>query len=81
MTDTTPVALLTIRAWTEEGSDHPLRAEIRLTKNVSTGFQSTLTVAESEKVMDTVRIFLRDVVASSATDAPVTLGSHPGHGD
>ena len=59
------MALLTIRAWCEDGSDHPLRAEIRLTKDVSCGFQHQLTVAHAEQVVNAVRAFLEDVPWSS----------------
>jgi hypothetical protein len=60
-----PTALLTIRAWYEEGSEHPLRAEIRLTKDVASGFQDSLTVADAERVVEAVRGFLEDVLSSS----------------
>jgi hypothetical protein len=64
--DTTATAFLTIRAWCEEGSEHPLRAQVRLTRDVASGFQSTLTVADTERVMDAVRAFLEDVLSSPA---------------
>jgi hypothetical protein len=69
MIDTTTTGLLTIRAWCEEGSEAPLRAQIRVTKDVSSGFQSTLTVAHQEKVVDAVRGFLEDVLRSSAKES------------
>jgi hypothetical protein len=62
---TTPTALLTIRAWCEDGSEHPLRAEIRLTNDVASGFQHALTVADAERVMEAVRGFLEDLLSSS----------------
>jgi hypothetical protein len=34
-----PVALLVIRAWPEEGSERPLRIEIRLTADTGRGFE------------------------------------------
>jgi hypothetical protein len=58
------VGLLTIRAWWEDGSDHPLRAEIRLTNDVSAGFQHYLTVAHTERVVEAVRAFLEEVCLS-----------------
>jgi len=82
MNERSPVALLTIRAWCEDGSDHPLRAEIRLTKDVSTGFQHQLTVAYPEQVVQAVWAFLEDVcwssdsmtsVLSRERHAPVTV--------
>jgi hypothetical protein len=63
---TTPTALLTIRAWREDGSDHPLRAEIRLTNDVAAGFQHALTVADAEQVVEAVRGFLDDLLSSSS---------------
>jgi hypothetical protein len=59
------VGLLTIRAWCEDRSDDPLRAEIRRTNDVSSGFQHQLTVAQTEKVFEAVRAFLDDVLSAS----------------
>ena len=58
------VALLTIRAWCEEGSSDPLRAEIRMTSDVSSGFQTVEVVAQRQRVMDAVKAFLDDVFAA-----------------
>jgi hypothetical protein len=65
MSERCPVALLMVRAWREDGSDNPLRAEIRLTNDVSSGFQHQLTVADTEKVVEAVRAFLEEVLLSS----------------
>lgn len=65
MNERSPVGLLTIRAWCEDGSDHPLRAEIRLTSDVSAGFEHQLTVVQAEQVVEAVRAFLEDVRLSS----------------
>jgi hypothetical protein len=65
MVNTPEVALLTIRAWCEEGSETPLRAQIRFTRDVSSGFQTALTVAHTERVVNAVRAFLEDVLSSS----------------
>jgi hypothetical protein len=65
MNERSRVALLTIRAWCEDRSDDPLRAEIRLTRDVSCGFQRQLTVAQTDKVLEAVRAFLDDVLLSS----------------
>ena len=63
--DNTPVvALLTIRAWREEGSSNPLRAEVRMTGDVSSGFQILRAVADREHVMDAVKVFLDGVFAT-----------------
>ena len=75
MSDVTGVALLTIRAWCEEGSEHPLRAEIRLADDVAAGFGSTLTLVSPEEVMGSVRAFLDGVLCATPDGSP----SHPGH--
>lgn len=64
MDETPVVALLTIRAWCEEGSSTHFRAEIRMTGDVSSGFQTVRAVAERERVMDAVKEFLDDVFAA-----------------
>jgi hypothetical protein len=82
MLDTSETALLTIRAWCEEGSQHPLRAEIRFTDDVSLGFRSTLTFVHADAVVETVREFLDRVSCASPAEllAPVTPMSRPGDG-
>ena len=57
--------LLIIRAWAESGSSSPLRAQIRLTRDVSHGFERSLTVAEIEAVIATVQAWLPEVLAES----------------
>jgi hypothetical protein len=54
-------ALLIIRAWVEEGSLEPLRANIRLTTDISAGFQRTLTMARPEDIEDAVGAWLREI--------------------
>jgi len=80
MPDTTGVALLTIRVWCEEGSEYPLRAEIRLADDVATGFRPTLTFVHGDAVVEAVREFLDSLRCSSPLDAPVTPASRAGHG-
>ncbi len=53
--------LLIIRAWIEEGSSEPLRAQIRLTGDVSIGFERELTLVRPEEVCDAVREWLADI--------------------
>jgi hypothetical protein len=64
MQEATGVALLTIRAWCEEGSDHPLRAEIRIADDVASGFRSTLTSVHADAAVEAVREFLESVLCS-----------------
>jgi len=63
---TTPrTGLFIIRAWVEPGSSSPLRVQIRLTTDVSQGFERDLTVALEEAVIATVRAWLSEVLAGS----------------
>src|SRR6266508_5934827 len=65
MLHSTGTALLTIRAWCEEGSQHPLRAEIRLADDVVSGFRSTITFVHPDAVVEAVRDFLDSVLCSA----------------
>jgi hypothetical protein len=66
MQQATGVALLTIRAWCEDGSDHPLRAEVKIADDVASGFRSTLTSVNADAVVEAVREFLDSVLCSSS---------------
>jgi hypothetical protein len=59
--------LLIIRAWVEPGSSSPLRAELRLTTDVSEGFERSLTVAREEAVVEAVQAWLAEMLAGSST--------------
>lgn len=54
--------LLIIRAWVEPGSSKPLRAHIRLTTDVATGFASEATLADVHAVSAAVEAWLGDVL-------------------
>ena len=56
--------LLIIRAWTEPASSSPLRARLRLTTDVSAGFEREMTLADVEGVCTSVEAWLRDVLAA-----------------
>ena len=58
-------ALLIIRAWIEEGSPEPLRAQVRLTADVARGFEASSTLAEAEAICATVQAWLADLVADA----------------
>lgn len=60
--------LFIIRAWIEAGSVEPLRAQIRLTTDVSAGFERTLTLSGVEEVCAMVREWLADILGE---------GDHP----
>ncbi len=57
--------LLIIRAWLEEGSSKPLRAQVRLTNDVSEGYQRTINLADSKDVCATVEGWLQDMMSDS----------------
>jgi hypothetical protein len=80
MFHSTGTALLTIRAWCEEGSEHPLRAEIRIADDVAMGFRSTVTTVHAEAVLGAVRDFLEGVLGGGPDDPRITAASRPGHG-
>lgn len=80
MLDATGTALLTIRAWCEEGSQQPLRVELRFSDDVAFGFRSTSTFVHADDVTEAVRDFLDRVLCPRSDDPPVTSVSRPGHG-
>jgi len=54
--------LLVIRVWLESESVEPLRAQVRLTNDVSVGIQRTVTLTQVDPVCATVRQWLEDMV-------------------
>jgi hypothetical protein len=56
--------LLIIRAYLETGSLSPLRAEIRLTSDVSAGIERTFTLVDRDRVSEVVRLWLDDILDS-----------------
>jgi hypothetical protein len=54
-----------IRAWLEPGSSNPLRAQVRLTTDVTAGFSTELTLAEVGEVSATMERWLAEVVANA----------------
>lgn len=60
--------LLIIRAYVETGSSAPLRAEIRLTSDVSAGVERSFTLADKDAVAEVVRRWLDDVLEGTAGD-------------
>lgn len=59
--------LLVIRVWLEERSQQPLRAQIRLTTEVSTGFEPAMTLTEVDAACQVVRDWLEQMLARSPT--------------
>lgn len=54
--------LLVIRAWRERDSPVPLRAEIRLARDISVGFERRFTVTDAEAVSRLVEEWLARIV-------------------
>jgi hypothetical protein len=68
--------LLIIRAYLDPESSRPLRAELRLTSDVSAGIERTLNLVDPDRVAEAVRSWLEDMlqgpVAGSDRHAAVT---------
>ena len=60
-----PTGLLIIRAWVETGSSKPLRAQIRLTTDISAGMTREMTLAEISSISEQVEAWLHDVLLNS----------------
>ena len=70
--------LLIIRASVESGSSAPLRARIRLTSDVSVGFQHTLTLDDKDVVAGVVQSWLDDILDGSAAGSGALAGATQG---
>jgi hypothetical protein len=70
----TRTGLLIIRVWIEYGTLSPLRAQIRLTTDVSGGFERRLTVAHEKAVGEAVQAWLSEML----DDARAMNGDHEG---
>ena len=57
-------ALLIIRAWTEPSSSKPLRAMVRVTNDVSKGFEDETSYADADAVYAAVQRWLESVSAN-----------------
>ncbi len=63
--------LLIIRAWIEQNSAEPLRAQVRSTTNVSNGLEPPLNLTSDERIGEAVRAWLVAVRADrTMRDAP-----------
>ena len=63
------IGLLIVRVWVEEGSSEPLRAHIRLTTDVSSGFEQGMTLSQVPAVCQAVETWLGNVLADSAASS------------
>ena len=59
--------LLVMRAWVEEGSREPLRVQIRLTTDVSRGYQRTMNVTDVDTASAAVSGWLTDMLAAQTS--------------
>jgi hypothetical protein len=59
-------AVLIIRVWFEEESARPLRAHVRRTTDVSSGFDDGVTLTQVDTVCESVREWLTDGLAEHA---------------
>jgi hypothetical protein len=66
--DIAPVGLLVIRAWLQEGSERPLRVEVRMTADTGRGFEPALAFTEPGPVEALVRAWLAEVLADAGLD-------------
>ena len=65
--------LMVVRAWTEPGSTEPLRAHIRIARDVAHGFERSFTVSRKDSVVSAVEAWLASVCDEAVTShEPVT---------
>jgi hypothetical protein len=61
--------LFIIRAWIEQGSTEPLRAHIRLTTDISSGFEDSMTLSEVRAVCEAVATWLGTVLSGPSASS------------
>ncbi|MDE3725286.1 hypothetical protein PWG71_28230 [Nocardiopsis sp. N85] len=59
--------LMVLRVWVEEGSERPLRVDVRQTSDPALGFRGERTLTDVDHVLAVVRRFLE----SGGSNAPV----------
>lgn len=72
--------LLIIRAYLEPESSSPLRAEIRLTSDVSAGIERTLNLVDADAVAEVVQRWLKAILDGSTAGPSITPPSRDGDG-
>ncbi len=60
--------LLIIRAWIEEGSSEPLRAQVRISDDVADGFRRAVTLSRPEAVCSEVGEWLAQMMGDAHSD-------------
>jgi hypothetical protein len=58
--------VLIIRAWVEPGSEEPLRARLRISSDISSGIERSVTLTEPDAVLLMVAGWLDDMLADPA---------------
>jgi hypothetical protein len=61
-------ALLIIRAWVEEGSAEPLRAQVQVTNDIAQGMERTLTMVQPAAVRALIDLWLLGILSATASD-------------
>jgi hypothetical protein len=62
--------LMIIRTWLEPGSIKPLRVQIRLTTDISMGFEREVTLADIPAVSAAVETWLLEILALDESSSP-----------
>ncbi len=62
--------LLIIRAWVEDGSSEPLRAQLSMTSDVSIGMERTSVHTDAVDVGTEVQTWLQGILSGSELPAP-----------
>lgn len=62
--------LLIIRAWTEDGSSAPLRAQVSMTSDVSVGMEHKSVHTDVIEVGSEVQTWLREILGGPELSAP-----------
>lgn len=60
--------LLIIRAWREQDLANPLRAQLRMTTDVSQGFSRSVNLADIDEIVRAVRAWLQEVLDEPTLD-------------
>ena len=63
-------ALLIIRAWVEVGSEQPLRAQVNVTGDISTGIERTLTLTQPDAIHELLDEWLHTVLGETPAPSP-----------
>ncbi|MEU6105466.1 hypothetical protein [Streptomyces flaveolus] len=54
--------VMIIRVWVEEGSAHPLRAHVRVTADIASGVERSMTLTRVDAVCRVIREWLEEMI-------------------